>query len=284
MTDISYDTANGKFTLSSAMDNSLYFSRVIELTCFTNILANSCVTVVGENAEIITSKYNNNIANLPIPIIYGISLTDAQIGQTAPFGNIVGSLYNTTDLLPGNYQDILYVGQDGRLTNIIPSLAAGDIWSIAVAVKIGDYQLIYNPQAAINLSSTPLPAPVPQVIGSNEKITLANAMPRLTCFSIDSTGKAYTVTSNDAIIPLIDGLTLESGGINQQISVARLKNYYYDTGNYFIDGSIYYLSASGIITNVRPTVDSYLVIVGRSLPNSTLFIFDPQMPIMLSQN
>jgi hypothetical protein len=65
--------------------------------------------------------------------------------------------------------------------------------------------------------------------------------------------------------------------------VARLKNYYYETGNYFATSDVYWLDTTGLITTVRPTNALFQVIIGRSVPNSTQFIFDPQPPIKLAQ-
>ena len=277
-----YDAINGKIDLSNNIDNPLYYSKVLEISCFTEIPLNGCITIVNENANLINSKYNNNITNLTIPYINGIALSNGDIGTIIPIANIIGNLYKTTQILPGNYQDLLYVGQDGILTNIKPTIANGDIWLTVVGVKIDDYSFIFEPSIPINLVNTLLPTPVPIVIGDGEKVTLSQAMPQLTCFRIDETGRAYTITAIDSTIPIVDGITLESGGINQSINVARLKNYYYDCGINFTESDIYYLNSSGGLTTTRPTNVNYLVIVGRSIPNSTKFIFDPQMPILLA--
>jgi hypothetical protein len=277
-----YDATNGKIDLSNNIDNPLYYSKVLDISCFTAIPLNGCVTIVNENANLVNSKYNNNITNLTIPYINGIALSNGDIGTIIPVANIIGNLYKTTQILPGNYQDLLYVGQDGIITNIKPTTTNGDIWLIVVGIKIDDYSFVFEPSIPINLVSSLFPTPVPIVIGDGEKVTLSQAMPQLTCFRIDETGRAFTITANDVNLPMVDGITLESGGINQSINVARLKNYYYDCGVNFTESNIYYLNSMGGIQIIKPTDVNYLVIVGRSIPNSTKFIFDPQMPIMLA--
>lgn len=119
-------------------------------------------------------------------------------------------------------------------------------------------------------------------IGSSESVTLSQAMAALTCFRIGSNGKAFTVTTNDSIIPMVDGLTLEAGGIGDTVSVARIKNKPYEihlTQNSYV---LYWLTSTGIISSVRPPNDVYQVLVGRSIPNSNTLIFDPQLPLKLA--
>lgn len=279
---ISYDNVGGSFILSGDLRDPAYYSKVIEAVCFDDMAANTCVTIVGVNAIRTNSRYSYNIASLDAPRIDGVLLKPSSIGSMGIFANSPGCLYITENILPGNYNDTLYVGKDGLLTNIVPSLVNDDIWYMNVGIKIEDHKFIYNPQLVINIINNPVPTPIPVVIGSDEKVMLSQAMPKFTCFNIGSDGKAYTVTANNATLFMIDGLTLESGGIDQQISVARLKNYYYETGFSFTDSKIYWLSATGVITDVRPTDTTYQVMVGRSIPNSTKFIFDPQVPIKLA--
>jgi hypothetical protein len=283
MTLVGYDSINGVFTLSNQKGDPSYYSRIVEATCFDNYQANTCVTFVNDNAIQINSKYNHNIVGLEIPTIQGILLKNAQHGDTGLFCNTPGTIYDTDGLLPGGYGDLLYVGQNGILTNIVPSLAAGDIWFIQLGTKIEDYKFLYAPTLAINIIDHPIPNPTPEVIGNAEKVVLSQAMSKFTAFRIDSTGKAFKVTANDVQYPIVDGITLEAGTVNQQVSVARLKNYYYETGNYFVTSDVYWLDTTGLITTVRPTNALFQVIIGRSIPNSTQFIFDPQPPIRLVQ-
>lgn len=282
MTLVSYDANTGTFNLTKEKGDPSYYTRVVEAICFDEYEAGSCVVFVGQNAIKLNSKYNHNISNLEIPVIQGILLKDSARGNPGIFANTPGSIYDTDALLPGTYNDKLYLSQNGKLTNIVPSLAAGDIWFIQLGSKIEDHKFLYDPTLAVNIIDHPVPNPLPPVIGSDEKIVLAEPMSKLTAFRINSVGKAFKITANDVQYPLVDGITLEDGFVNQQVSVARLKNYYYETGINFVSSDVYWLGIDGIATINRPTNALFQVIIGRSVLNSTKFIFDPQSPIKLA--
>lgn len=110
---------------------------------------------------------------------------------------------------------------------------------------------------------------------------LSEAMPALTCFRINSDNKAFVVTANDSACPLIDGITLEAGGIGSRVKVARTRNRLYETPLYQVEYVLYWLTASGTVSSIRPVNTRYQVMVGRSISDSNTFIFDPQPPILL---
>jgi hypothetical protein len=116
---------------------------------------------------------------------------------------------------------------------------------------------------------------------ANNFITLAEPMATFTAFKIGDLGKAYIVTADDLTIPIIDGITLESGGIDSIVQYACVRNNIYHTIFDFTEAKFYWLTSTGVISTVRPTNTRYQVLVGRCLPNSSNFIFDPQLPIKL---
>jgi hypothetical protein len=114
------------------------------------------------------------------------------------------------------------------------------------------------------------------------KVILSQGMGALTCFRINEQGQAFTVTANDDILPIVNGITLESGGIGSTINAAQLRNESYTTTAFFQFHQLFWLTSSGQISSTRPTNTKYQVMVGYSIPNSSLFVFDPQMPIKLA--
>jgi hypothetical protein len=115
-----------------------------------------------------------------------------------------------------------------------------------------------------------------------DTVILSQAMPALTCFRIGPDGRAFIVTANDGIIPIVEGITLESGGIGSTVNVARIKNELYNTPYSYSSFQLYYLTSTGNISPIRPINTLYQVMVGHSVPDSASFIFDPQLPIRLS--
>ena len=279
MTVVSYDNLTGTFNLTNDKRDPSYFTKVVQAVCFDTMLANSCVVFASQNAIKINSRYHYNITGLDYPQVEGILLQSSLRGSTGIFANTPNCLYTTELELPGNYNDTLYVGKDGMLTNIVPSSANGDFWHIEVGLKVDRNKLIYAPKVPIDITENPAPTPVPLVIGNDETIVLSQYMEKFTCFRINKDGKAYIVTASDPTTPYIDGMTLEAGSVDQVVHVARLKNYYYETGHNFLTGGAYWLSNSGVITQTQPTGVLYVTLVGRSIPNSTKFIFDPHPPI-----
>lgn len=278
MTIINFDSSTGTFNITNAITDPSYYSNIVEVICFDNFISSSCVTFVNGNALSVNSKYNHNILGLDYPRVDGILLLSAARGSTGIYANTPGTLYTTDQLLPGNYNDYLYVGQDSLLTNIVPTLLAGDLWSVRVGIKIEDHKFIYDPQFPFDIINNVIPT----IVKTPDTIFLAEAMSQFTCFRINSSGKAFTVTSNDVILPIVDGMCLESGGIDQKVTIARVKNDIYETNNYFATSNIYWLTSTGNISSTRPTNTLYQVMIGRSVPNSTKFIFDPQLPIKLA--
>jgi hypothetical protein len=278
MTIIKLDPNTGTYNITQEKTDPSYYSNVVEVICFDDFDAGTAVTFVNENALSVNSKYNHNILGLDYPRVDGLLLKSASMGDTGIFADTPGTLYTTDQLIPGGYNDPLYLGQNCLLTNVVPTLIAGDSWSVRIGTKIEDYKFIFDPQTPFDIINNA----IPPIIKAPDTIFLSQAMSRLTCFRIDSTGKAFTVTSNDVILPIVDGITLEAGGIDQQVNIARIANDIYETNNYFATSNIYWLTATGNISSTRPTNTLYQVMVGRSVPNSTKFIFDPQLPIKLA--
>lgn len=114
-------------------------------------------------------------------------------------------------------------------------------------------------------------------------IALAEAMPSGTLFRIIN-GKAYKVKSIDAIMPSVDGITLQAGVLNSVVEAGRKVNTAYTTSTNWTTDALLYLSPTGELTQTVPDFDSgdkYSLIVGRSIANTTSFTFDPKTPLKL---
>jgi hypothetical protein len=164
----------------------------------------------------------------------------------------------------------------------MPSILNGDRWLVCIGRRVNSYSFIFDPLPPLDLFNPggivpPSPYPDPNL----DKLVLGENMPALTCFKVESDGKAYKISANDFTIPFVDGITLENGIANQEVLVGRIKNEVYVTPFTFLSDAIYFLNGLGAITSPRPSNLTYSCIVGRSIANSNRFIFDPQIPVKL---
>ena len=279
---IAYNPDTGKLDLDPQDDPA---SKVfVYKTLMTSMTENSCVAIVDQAVTQINSKYNFNIINREKPYVDGIVVKGGNPGETATIASMRGMRYQTPLSLGTSGLDNLYLGQNGKITNVVPNRLNGDRWWVYLGRRVNQFEFIFDPTIPIDLLTLPddNPPPSPITILTDDKVVLSEGMATFTCFRLGPDGKAFTVTNMDVILPIVHGLTLESGGIDSEVKVARLKNQHYKTIVHYADFETYWLSATGVITNVRPTSGNYQVMIGYSVPNSEIFIFDPQLPIKLA--
>lgn len=97
-------------------------------------------------------------------------------------------------------------------------------------------------------------------------------------------GLAQPVTSLDANMPLIDGITLESGVASSSVPVAMVVGALYSTPLAIPDAPILFLGQDGRPTLTPPTSlagDVWYVAVMRRF-DSGHFVYAPSFPILLS--
>lgn len=278
---VSYNSNTGIFELNPIIDPGYDVTTIIPL--FTQMEENSCIIISEETAKQVNSNYiPNSITGYSKPIVHGVVLNHGNISDPGVIANRRGVKYSTSASL-GISGTFVYLGKNGKLTTITPSISGGDTWYVVIGYRVNEFEFIFDPQSPLAAPLNPVDYVLP---GSNvslgdEKIILGNTMAAFTAFKVGSDGNAFTITANDVNLPIVDGITLEAGGINSQVSVARIRGLQYQTLFDFISSSIYYLSTTGLLTTTRPTNTNYQVIVGRSIINSKYFIFDPQFPISI---
>jgi len=221
----------------------------------------------------------------------GLEVWSLELRQGGPLGYIGNFIHSNTQNQEYNLPD--KSGTIALLSDIPNSLnLSGDvtlIGNIATLVNTGVTPGTYN-----NDPSTITPFTVdakgritgignPVTISGDDNVVLSEPMASFTCFRINSNNQAFKVTANDDTLVLVEGMTLESGGIGSQVKVARIKNKPYVMNTFFNNYQLYWLTSTGNISTSRPTNTRYQVMIGHSVPNSNTFIFDPQLPILLSQ-
>lgn len=279
---IIYDPSTGKFVADSSLADA-GVNPIQKVILLNALPAGSCVAIVEYTAQLVTSRYDHNYAGKEAPFIDGILLEGGNAGDSVSMANVKGYSYTMPYSLGFSGQS-LYLGRDGLLTFLEPTKAAGDKWWTLVARRLNEFMFVFLPYDPIDLTTgTIVPTPPSYYPDpTTDKVVLNQAMPELSAFKIGPDGKAYLVTANDDTI-FIDGITLESGGIGQQVKVGRLRNQWYQVTRYFDGQSVYWLTASGSLTDIKPTDTVYAVVVGRCSPNSYQFVFDPQIPVKLAQ-
>jgi hypothetical protein len=124
--------------------NSGATEALVQLTYTAPTLA--CLRIADSIAYKITSiDYN-------APICDGVLLESGNNTEIRSCAITHGFIFDSPLLVPGINSDILYLGQTGNLTNIEPSLIAGDTWYLIVARKVNDQKFIFSPQLPIKLS------------------------------------------------------------------------------------------------------------------------------------
>ena len=102
--------------------------------------------VVSGMAQPITSL------SVGFPYVDGLTLTSGVATNIVPVANGETALYVTPLALPGSDGDMLYLSQTGTLTNVVPSSAAGDVWSVPLVRRVSSTTYVYCPQIPIKLA------------------------------------------------------------------------------------------------------------------------------------
>lgn len=113
------------------------------LTYQSNIVGGQCVKIDSGKAYLVTSL------DAQAPWVDGIAIQSAAKDAMG----VVATSEQVNYQLPSNLSGarMLFLGQDGALTAVAPSRAAGDLWSVTVARKTGTNQFIFDPQIPIAL-------------------------------------------------------------------------------------------------------------------------------------
>lgn len=257
----------------------------LDASLFTNMQAGACVAVIEYSAFQLRSTYNNDYLTRTNPTVDGIVLTNGLAGQQVKIARIKGMQYTfdtpiLDSLLTTNE---LYLDKQGNISLIEPSLVNGDRWYVYIGRKINNYSFIFDPHPPLDLNDPggivpPSPYPDPSL----DKLAINEAMLAFTCFKVNSNGSASKIKADDVVVPFIDGMTLENGITNQEVLVARIKNQNYNTPFHFATSNVYFLDNFGRVVTPRPNNVLYSCVVGRSIADSNIFIFDPQTPIKLA--
>lgn len=278
---ITFDPALGKFVI---VDSGTVAPSGTALTLFTDCEILTCLMSVDYTARRVNALYPTPINGRIKPYVDAISLVDGRSGETVSVAMAKGLKYKASKpLLVGTD---LFLGIDGRVTHIAPTLSDGVKWKVKIGRVVNEYEFIFDPQEPEDLTATPgggggNPVPIiPTITDFLDRDTDAG-----TCYRLNDFGKAYTIKSTDAILPYIDGLTIESGVENQEVKVARNKGQRVTLQTSFTTSSTYYLGQDGKITKVVPSKangDNFFLVVGRSIGNSNFFIYDPGTPVKLA--
>lgn len=84
------------------------------------------------------------------PWVDGITLQSGSAGQSYPAALQAQQVYTTPLTLPN--ARVLFLGQDGKLTSVVPTKAAGDVWLVRVARRSTDTQFVFAPSTPIRLA------------------------------------------------------------------------------------------------------------------------------------
>ena len=268
----------------SGLPSDAYPPTIANAILFTAMSAGTCVALIEYSAFALTSNYNHTVASRQYPYVDGVVLEDGIVGSEASIANTRGVKYSFAQPILDSLSldSDLYLSKFGIISLTIPTIENGDRWSVKIGRKVNKFDFIFDPEIPVDLLGSG-PVILPEGATSlTEMLVLGEAMPVLTCFKINSDGSAYRVTAIDGSLPLIDGITLEAGGINSIVKVGRIRNLDYDTPLSFDTSQIYYLGNDGVVKTSREVDALYSCIVGRSTGNSKTFIFDPQFPIKLA--
>ena len=93
-----------------------------------------------------------NSLSASFPFVDGLTLTSGVATNIVPVANGETALYVTPLALPGSDGDMLYLSQTGTLTNVVPSSAAGDVWSVPLVRRVSSTTYVYCPQIPIKLA------------------------------------------------------------------------------------------------------------------------------------
>jgi hypothetical protein len=85
------------------------------------------------------------------PYIDGMVLESGNSGNEVPVASESQQIYTTVLALPGSDNSVLYLGQNGLLTATVPSVLAGDLWSVPIARRITSTTFIFSPHFLTHL-------------------------------------------------------------------------------------------------------------------------------------
>ena len=117
---------------------------------------NTCCALIDQNASIITSHGSTDPTFRPLPYVDCVILEAGNPGDSVVIADKVGKLYTTPIPLvySSNGSGILYLGKDGMLTTVKPSLLNGDSYLTIVGRLKNATQFIFAPQVPIDLAAT----------------------------------------------------------------------------------------------------------------------------------
>jgi hypothetical protein len=118
-------------------------TQYVVATYHSDILANTCVRLETSVAWAVTSR------DVAAPWVDGIALQAGLAGSSNIIACLPQITYTSTGALPE--ARMLFLGQDGHLTEVPPSHSNGDLWSVTVARRTGPNQFLFDPQIPIAL-------------------------------------------------------------------------------------------------------------------------------------
>ena len=210
----SFNQVTGLLDLTTASTGGI--PPILNLTALTDILVNQSVYIQNYAITTVNSRSVNK------PIIDGIALNSGRAGSTIRVATGRDYKYTTSQSL-GTSGTNLYLSSDAIISTTLPSLVNGDKWYVPLGRRLNEFDFLYDPQTPILLDTLPnqnnLPSPYPTAV--QDKVVLGEPMATLTAFRIKLNGDAFIVTCDDDELPIIDGITLESGGISSNVLVGR---------------------------------------------------------------
>ena len=117
-------------------------------------------TTVTLGAAFVTNQPYRVVAGVAQPITSldasepwcdGVTLESGSATQTVTASNTQSNLYTTILALPGSDGDILWLGQDGKLTNTVPSVSAGDVWSVPIVRRVSSLSFVFSQPFQVKL-------------------------------------------------------------------------------------------------------------------------------------
>jgi hypothetical protein len=140
--------------LGDAIFNGIPINSVVEeyATLFQDTEVNTCCAIVDYTAIPITS---NNLPSLTFridPYVDCVTLEAGLAGQRVRVALIHGKNYTLAQAIIPSTTDILYLGQDAKLTVIPPSLDNGDRWSVIVGRLVNFTEFIFDPLTPIDFT------------------------------------------------------------------------------------------------------------------------------------
>jgi hypothetical protein len=121
------------------------------VTLFQNTDINTCCALVDCTAIPVSSNNLPVLTYRKVPYVDCVTLEAGLSGQTVRAALIHGKNYSTNSQIIPSTIDTLYLGQDGKLTFVRPSLINGDRWLVVVGRMVNYNEFIFDPQTPIDL-------------------------------------------------------------------------------------------------------------------------------------